>query len=119
VLPGQVLSQPSFRSSDGEVKELASLFVEEVVTVTNLFFKQSCLLNLTVTTWRSALPSCVVCLSISHLCAVSFTIGPKSPQEDLEGFKTYATKLSDLEPSKVADTIGGVIHGEQKAEGSR
>lgn len=88
------------------------MFVEEVVTVTNLFLKQSCLLNFT--TWKSALPSCVVRLSIFHLCAVSFTIGPKSPQEDLEGFKTYATKLGDLEPSKVADTIGGVIHGEQR-----
>ncbi|GAQ92516.1 hypothetical protein KFL_010370020 [Klebsormidium nitens] len=45
---------------------------------------------------------------------VSFTIGPKDPREDLEGFKTYATKLGDLPPEKVEATIGGVIHGETR-----
>lgn len=44
--------------------------------------------------------------------AVSFTIGPKDPAEDLAGFKTYATKMGDLDPAKVEATIGGVIHGE-------
>lgn len=48
---------------------------------------------------------------------MSFTIGPKDPREDLAGFKTYATKMGDLDPAKVEATIGGVIHGKGKRRG--
>ncbi|GAQ86846.1 hypothetical protein KFL_003150110 [Klebsormidium nitens] len=54
------------------------------------------------------------CLSAQEKVAMSFTIGPKDPAEDLAAFKTYATKMGDLDPAKVEATIGGVIHGETR-----
>jgi len=48
-----------------------------------------------------------------------FTVGPVDPVEQPELFKTYAKKLSHLNPRELEKLIEGVIHGETRVYSAR
>jgi len=43
-----------------------------------------------------------------------FTVVPKDPSIDLEGFKRYAQFMSDATKEEFEKTVGGVVHGETR-----
>ncbi|AVL95006.1 hypothetical protein ma620 [Moumouvirus australiensis] len=46
---------------------------------------------------------------------VTFTVSPKHPEKDLEGFINYATRLGDMDEDQVKNIIGGIVNGETRA----
>ncbi|AGC02146.1 hypothetical protein H012_gp308 [Acanthamoeba polyphaga moumouvirus] len=46
---------------------------------------------------------------------VTFTVSPKHPERDLEGFINYATRLGDMNEDQVKNIIGGIVNGETRA----
>lgn len=45
---------------------------------------------------------------------LTFTISPKHPEEDMEGFVLYATRLGDMDHDAVQNIISGIVHGETR-----
>lgn len=43
---------------------------------------------------------------------LTFTVGPRHPEKDLEGFINYATRLGDLDHDGVKNILAGIVHGE-------
>ncbi|AYV85614.1 MAG: hypothetical protein Satyrvirus26_3 [Satyrvirus sp.] len=45
---------------------------------------------------------------------LTFTVSPKHPDEDLEGFVRYATRLGDMNDAGVKEIIAGIVNGETR-----
>eukprot|EP01086_Lenisia_limosa_P014311 TRINITY_DN44617_c0_g1_i1.p1 TRINITY_DN44617_c0_g1~~TRINITY_DN44617_c0_g1_i1.p1 ORF type:complete len:465 (+),score=98.89 TRINITY_DN44617_c0_g1_i1:45-1397(+) len=51
---------------------------------------------------------------VEFFLPVSFTIGPVSPEKDLEAFKNFALKMTSIDEDEKKDTILGVVQGEMR-----
>ncbi len=45
---------------------------------------------------------------------LTFTVSPKHPEKNLEGFIRYATRLGDMDNNGVKNIIGGIVNGETR-----
>ncbi|ANB50802.1 hypothetical protein [Powai lake megavirus] len=45
---------------------------------------------------------------------LTFTVSPKHPEQDLQGFINYATRLGDMNEEQVKNIIGGIVNGETR-----
>lgn len=45
---------------------------------------------------------------------LTFTVSPRHPEHDMEGFIRYATRLGDMDDDAVKHIIGGIVNGETR-----